>query len=233
MKTKKVIAAIAALMVAGTLGGCSGGARGRQRRDQLHQQDHQDGRAGGDSVGVVSEHGARRRQLQQAARRRPGLLDQRWRKVATSTTSSRPPSRRAAGLPTWSWWRPTASRHSRSRARLVDISDYGYADVKDNFSEGAWKDVSVGDGVYGAPIDGGPMGMIYRTGRLRQVRHHPADHLGGVSRQPPRRSRTPVDRCSETSREPTSPRSSWRSSTRTAPAVHLRPRQEGDDRRSA
>jgi multiple sugar transport system substrate-binding protein len=46
---------------------------------------------------------------------------------------------------------------------LVDLSDLGYEDVKDNFSEGAWKDVSVGDGVYGAPIDGGPMGMIYRT----------------------------------------------------------------------
>ena len=46
---------------------------------------------------------------------------------------------------------------------LVDLTDLGYEDVKDNFSEGAWKDVSVGDAVYGAPIDGGPMGMIYRT----------------------------------------------------------------------
>jgi multiple sugar transport system substrate-binding protein len=46
---------------------------------------------------------------------------------------------------------------------LVDLSDLGYQDVKDNFSAGAWKDVSVGDAVYGAPIDGGPMGMIYRT----------------------------------------------------------------------
>lgn len=46
---------------------------------------------------------------------------------------------------------------------LVDLSDLGYEDVRDNFSDGAWQDVSVGDGVYGAPIDGGPMGMIYRT----------------------------------------------------------------------
>ena len=45
---------------------------------------------------------------------------------------------------------------------LVDLTDLGYEDVKDNFSEGAWKDVSVGDAVYGAPVDGGPMGMIYR-----------------------------------------------------------------------
>lgn len=46
---------------------------------------------------------------------------------------------------------------------LVDISGYGYEDVKGNFSEGAWKDVSVGDAVFGAPVDGGPMGMIYRS----------------------------------------------------------------------
>uniref|UniRef100_S0DEM1 Putative ATPbinding transport protein n=1 Tax=termite gut metagenome TaxID=433724 RepID=S0DEM1_9ZZZZ len=51
---------------------------------------------------------------------------------------------------------------------LVDLSDLGYEDVKDNFSEGAWKDVSVGGGVYGAPIDGGPMGMIYRTDIFEQ-----------------------------------------------------------------
>ena len=51
---------------------------------------------------------------------------------------------------------------------LVDISDFGVADVKDNFSAGAWKDVSVGDAVYGAPVDGGPMGMIYRTDVFEQ-----------------------------------------------------------------
>ena len=51
---------------------------------------------------------------------------------------------------------------------LVDLTDLGYEDVKGNFSEGAWKDVSVGDSVYGAPIDGGPMGMIYRTDVFEQ-----------------------------------------------------------------
>lgn len=45
---------------------------------------------------------------------------------------------------------------------LVDLKSLGYNDVKANFSDGAWKDVSVGGGIYGAPIDGGPMGMIYR-----------------------------------------------------------------------
>jgi multiple sugar transport system substrate-binding protein len=45
---------------------------------------------------------------------------------------------------------------------LVDISKYGANKVKKNFSAGAWKDVSVGDAVYAAPVDGGPMGLIYR-----------------------------------------------------------------------
>ncbi|GGK74546.1 sugar ABC transporter substrate-binding protein [Sphaerisporangium melleum] len=45
---------------------------------------------------------------------------------------------------------------------LVDIKKYGYDAVKANYSEGAWKDVSVGDAVYGVPVDGGPMAMIYR-----------------------------------------------------------------------
>jgi multiple sugar transport system substrate-binding protein len=46
---------------------------------------------------------------------------------------------------------------------IVDIKGYGYDEVADDYSEGAWKDVSVGEGVYGVPVDGGPMGMIYRA----------------------------------------------------------------------
>ncbi|MEO3887295.1 extracellular solute-binding protein [Nonomuraea sp. B5E05] len=45
---------------------------------------------------------------------------------------------------------------------LVDIKKYGFDGVKADYSEGAWKDVSVGDAVYGVPVDGGPMAMIYR-----------------------------------------------------------------------
>ncbi|AZS38117.1 Lactose-binding protein [Microbacterium lemovicicum] len=51
---------------------------------------------------------------------------------------------------------------------IVDIKDLGYEDVKGDYSEGAWKDVSVGDGVYGVPVDGGPMGMIYRADIFEQ-----------------------------------------------------------------
>lgn len=45
---------------------------------------------------------------------------------------------------------------------LVDISGLGWDKVKGNFSAGAIKDVSAGDAVYAAPIDGGPMALIYR-----------------------------------------------------------------------
>lgn len=56
----------------------------------------------------------------------------------------------------------------QAQGALVELNDLGYEDVKDNFSDGAWKDVSVGDGIYGAPVDGGPMGMIYRTDIFEQ-----------------------------------------------------------------
>jgi multiple sugar transport system substrate-binding protein len=45
---------------------------------------------------------------------------------------------------------------------LVDISKYRPAGVEDDYGDGAWKDVSVGDAIYGVPVDGGPMAMIYR-----------------------------------------------------------------------
>ncbi|GAA1957558.1 ABC transporter substrate-binding protein [Microbacterium deminutum] len=48
------------------------------------------------------------------------------------------------------------------RKALVDLTKYGADDVKSNYSEGAWKDVSSGAAVYAIPVDGGPMGMLYR-----------------------------------------------------------------------
>ncbi|RLK52422.1 ABC transporter substrate-binding protein [Microbacterium telephonicum] len=54
------------------------------------------------------------------------------------------------------------------RDALVDLSEYGAADVKDDYTEGAWKDVSSGDAVYAIPVDGGPMGMLYRKDILDQ-----------------------------------------------------------------
>lgn len=45
---------------------------------------------------------------------------------------------------------------------IVDLTEFGAGDLKKNFSDGAWADVSSGDGVFAVPIDGGPMGMLVR-----------------------------------------------------------------------
>jgi multiple sugar transport system substrate-binding protein len=49
------------------------------------------------------------------------------------------------------------------RDALVDLSEYGASDVQGDYTEGAWKDVSSGSAVYAIPVDGGPMGMLYRA----------------------------------------------------------------------
>jgi multiple sugar transport system substrate-binding protein len=54
------------------------------------------------------------------------------------------------------------------RDALVDLSEYGAGDVAADYTEGAWKDVSSGDAVYAIPVDGGPMGMLYRQDILDQ-----------------------------------------------------------------
>ena len=48
------------------------------------------------------------------------------------------------------------------RDALADISKYGADEVKDNYSPSVWEDHSQGDAVYAIPVDGGPMGMLYR-----------------------------------------------------------------------
>lgn len=48
------------------------------------------------------------------------------------------------------------------RDGLVDLAEYGAAELEEEFTEGAWSDVSSGDSVYAVPVDGGPMGMLYR-----------------------------------------------------------------------
>jgi multiple sugar transport system substrate-binding protein len=48
------------------------------------------------------------------------------------------------------------------RKALVDLTGFGANDVKANYTDGAWRDVSSGSAVYAIPVDGGPMGMLYR-----------------------------------------------------------------------
>lgn len=48
------------------------------------------------------------------------------------------------------------------REALVDLAPHGAADLADQYTEGAWSDVTEGDAVYAIPVDGGPMGLLYR-----------------------------------------------------------------------
>jgi len=48
------------------------------------------------------------------------------------------------------------------RDALVDLTAYGASDVAGDYPDGAWSDVKSGDAVYAIPVDGGPMGMLYR-----------------------------------------------------------------------
>ena len=45
---------------------------------------------------------------------------------------------------------------------LVDLGKYGAGDLKANYADWAWKQVSDGDKVYAVPVDAGPMGLLYR-----------------------------------------------------------------------
>jgi len=51
---------------------------------------------------------------------------------------------------------------------LVDISKYGANNIKGDYVEWAWAQVSDGDAVYAVPWDSGPMGLLYREDILRK-----------------------------------------------------------------
>lgn len=44
---------------------------------------------------------------------------------------------------------------------LVDLTAYGFDDLKDDYSPGPWSSVNVNGGLYGLPQDSGPMAMFY------------------------------------------------------------------------
>ncbi|MFD7021084.1 ABC transporter substrate-binding protein [Promicromonospora sukumoe] len=51
---------------------------------------------------------------------------------------------------------------------LVDLSEYGAGELEGDYTPGSWSDVSNGDAVYAIPVDGGPMGMLYRADIFEQ-----------------------------------------------------------------
>ncbi|GAA3640281.1 sugar ABC transporter substrate-binding protein [Microbacterium awajiense] len=170
MKTKPVLAAITTLAVAGALAACSGGDGGGGT----------DGGGGGgdasnctneiknpdapvvtlwawypNSETVVDNFNENNDDVQ-VCWTNAGAGGEEYDKLQTAISAG-------SGAPDVVMVEADRIAPFQAQGGLIDLTDLGYEDVKDNFSEGAWKDVSVGDAVYGAPIDGGPMGMIYRT----------------------------------------------------------------------
>ena len=162
MKTKKVLAAAAALVVAGVLAACSGGGTG----------------GGGDTSNctnkitktdlpvvtlwawypnteLVVDNFNKDHDDVQVCWTNAGAGGDEYDKFQTAVSAG-------SGAPDVVMLEADRIPTFQVQDALADLTDLGYQDVKGNFSEGAWKDVSVGGAVYGAPIDGGPMGMIYR-----------------------------------------------------------------------
>lgn len=44
---------------------------------------------------------------------------------------------------------------------LADLTPYGAADLQDQYTPGTWGSVALGDGIYGLPMDSGPMALFY------------------------------------------------------------------------
>ena len=167
MKTRKVIAAAAALMVTAALAACSGGGGGGTDTSNCTNKITKTDApvvtlwAWYPNMELVVDNFNEAHDDVQVCWTNAGAGGDEYDKLQTAITAG-------TGAPDVVMVEADRIAVYQIQEALVDISDLGYEDVKDNFSEGAWKDVSVGDGVYGAPIDGGPMAMIYRKDVFEQ-----------------------------------------------------------------
>jgi len=164
MKMTKVIAAAAALMVAGSLAACSGGGGGGGGGNDAANCTNKITKtdlpvvtlwAWYPNTELVVDNFNKDHDDVQVCWTNAGAGGDEYDKFQTAISAG-------SGAPDVVMLEADRIPTYQIQNALVDLTDLGYADVKGNFSDGAWKDVSVGGAVYGAPIDGGPMGMIYR-----------------------------------------------------------------------
>jgi multiple sugar transport system substrate-binding protein len=167
VKTRKVIAAAAALVVAASLAACSGGGGGGTDTSNCTNKITKTDApvvtlwAWYPNMELVVDNFNEQNDDVQVCWTNAGAGGDEYDKLQTAITAG-------TGAPDVVMVEADRIAVYQIQDALVDLSDLGYEDVKDNFSEGAWKDVSVGDAVYGAPIDGGPMAMIYRKDVFEQ-----------------------------------------------------------------
>ena len=164
MKTKKVIAAVAAVLVAGSLAACSsdsGNSAGSSDTSNCTNKITKTDApvvtlwAWYPNMELVVDNFNEQHDDVQVCWTNAGAGGDEYDKFQTAITAG-------TGAPDVVMVESDRIPTFQIQDALVDISGFGYDDVKANYSEGAWKDVSVGDGVYGAPVDGGPVAMIYR-----------------------------------------------------------------------
>ncbi|PTL71208.1 sugar ABC transporter substrate-binding protein [Rathayibacter caricis DSM 15933] len=51
---------------------------------------------------------------------------------------------------------------------LADLSAFGAGDLEDSFTTGTWGSVAINDGIFGLPLDSGPMAMFYNQATFDQ-----------------------------------------------------------------
>lgn len=51
---------------------------------------------------------------------------------------------------------------------LADLSEFGADELEDTYTQGPWGSVTTGDGIWGLPIDSGPMAFFYNASLLEE-----------------------------------------------------------------
>ncbi|HEY5321052.1 MAG TPA: extracellular solute-binding protein [Galbitalea sp.] len=171
MKKKALIAALSAIAIAGMLAACSGGGGGTSTKDagtspKLTNCSNKAVYPKAPQVSVwgwypnmklVVDNFNKIHKDVQICWNNVGQGNDEYTKVQTAISAKK-------GLPDVVMLEADHLATYEIQGALVDISKYGANDVKKNFSAGAWNDVSGADGsVYAAPVDGGPLALIYRT----------------------------------------------------------------------
>lgn len=171
MKKKSLIAALSAIAIAGMLAACSSGGGGNSAKDtgtspKLSNCSNKAVYPKAPQVSlwgwypnmklVVNNFNKLHKDVQ-ICWNNVGQGNDEYTKVQTAISAKK-------GLPDVVMLEADHLATYEIQNALVDISKYGANDVKKNFSAGAWNDVSGANGaVYAAPVDGGPIALIYRT----------------------------------------------------------------------
>lgn len=66
-----------------------------------------------------------------------------------------------SGIPDVAQFEYTALQEYQINGALKDLTEFGAADLKDDYTPGTWGSVNLNGGIYGLPMDSGPMAFFY------------------------------------------------------------------------